>query len=618
MRNKRKIFCWLITGVFFSLAVSAMVFTGDGSLNQFYDNGYVWDLKEDWKRSAYYSNQYDSKSNSYTWSEGDNPCYVGAYEWNEEIRYLLLDTEYVQGANATWRIYYKDHNNNDLSVEEFAFKDGESVFPIQQIENSRILIFLVCTENTEYRINNMYLAEYTVGIPVLKVLYGAIVYLVLYCMISIILVKVLKFHLPNGNVVQTVIEYRTDKLLEHMNHTRCRESYAGWVRTSLLVAVVIVWRLANEYDINRYYGYAVFAHMIFFLALISWIPLEEHTRNADGMILKMWLWLYGIQIFSDILLRKNFGFAGIWILLSFGLLFYAWRRMERPEDLLEDFLHAMEILYLINIVYCFFGDSRSYQSGLMDGTWGNTNPFSITIVLYLTIMLFRLYQTWKKKRRWYYYAEGLVGTGLGVWMLYEASCRTAWLAYGIICACFIWILLRELPKEVKRKKYCWLMIIAIVILCAVYLNSDKLMAFLGGAESGISFNSMTSGRILIWKEYLKEMNLIGHTGLATIGTLTTYAHNGLLKLMYKYGSFIGIIVIMLAVEIGYGIVKMWRNSTGNPYVFLVTGVVLAYIIPVSLEATNEYPMVAVNWFAFYFMLGYIMQKKDTGIVENDG
>ena len=57
---------------------------------------------------------------------------------------------------------------------------------------------------------------------------------------------------------------------------------------------------------------------------------------------------------------------------------------------------------------------------------------------------------------------------------------------------------------------------------------------------------------------------------------------------------------------------------GNEYVLLTAMLILAYVLPALDETMNEKPMTLINWFAVYFIIGYVIQEKNAGMIENDG
>lgn len=609
MRKGRKIFYWIITGIFLSIALSSIMLTKEGSINQFYDNGYEMNLMENWKKHASALGQFDAENDIYSWVEGSEMSYAGNCILTDERNYLLIDAAYITGGDAVWSIHYKDYENAEILVEKYDFCVGKLVIPLQKLEACKIRIQLDCSGNTSYKLNDMKLMEYTDFADGRQILYGSAIGFAAYCMVSLVLFLLLRHHFPDIEGIIGSLELQADAVLERLNRSGSGKKYASFVRMLLFVWLVIGWRIINEYGVLSFYGYAVLFQLIFFLLLVSWIPLEREGSCRSSMLLKVWLLLCLIQFISDIFVRKNYGFAGLWIFFCFGLLYRAWGRMRKPEVLLEDFAHAMEILYLLNTVYCFVGNSRVPLSGRLDGTWGNPNPFSNTVVLYLVVMLFRLYQAFREKKSWYCFGEAILGTGLGIWMLWEAECRTSWLAFAGILLVLVWAFM---VKVSRAKKY--IMMAAVVLLAAasaVFIYKSGILFGVRGLEL-FNTSDVSSGRLSIWRAYLEQMNLAGHPDFASYGDSWTYAHNGVLRQMYKYGLLAGAAAIALIVEIICAASGLWKKKGASPYTFLVWGVIVAYLIPASLESISEFPMVVTNWFAFYLIAGYlVIQERET-------
>lgn len=623
MYRYRKVFYWLVIGIFLSLALSSMMMTRDGSLHQFYDDGYTADLEEKWREAAYYLGQYDVGQKTYTWNSEQPACCIPVNTWEKkiDIHYLLIEGEYVSGKNAVWRVSYRDLEGNEQEATEFPFSDGNMAIPIRRMEDGLILVQLICSENTGYKINEMLLSEYENLTEKGIVLYGSVLIFLIYSIVCLILFKWKKIKIRTGDRILFALQHQADGILQYLSYAKSQEKYAPWIRRLLFVGINVGWRLLWKYGAHRYYGYGILLHTVFLLTLIAWIPLEKDGTERSNAISKAWLWLCIIQIISDIMIRKYYGFVGLWSLLLFGLLFRAWSRMEEPKQLLEDFVCSAEMLYLGEIIYCIFSDNIFTGFGMLDGTWTNQNTFSIVITFYMTIMAFRLCQALENKGKWYRYLEGVGGVLIGIWMLKGAECRTAWLTFAVITAVLMIWILKFLGNKwnIHKKWKVWGIAGAILLLLGGAIFCYQNGMILSHRQiANISLNSISSNRISIWERYLGQINLYGHINRLEnyIGT-GVYAHNNLLKLMYRYGFIAGILAIVLFVEMVFVIVKLWKKNAGNARTFLVAGIVIAYIIPAFLESISEYPMVVINWFGFYLIAGYLMQEKNAGMV-NDG
>lgn len=618
MYKCRKVIYWIIAGIFISMAFSAMIVTRDGGIHQFFDNGYTEDLKETWKLNSYNFGQYNVKQDIFSWEEGGSVWSILIEGWEQETCYLRLDASYISGNGAKWEIHYIDVNGNVSAVDTFEFQNGESIIPIRVYEDGKICIYLVCSGNTEYKLKSMKLSEYEEPINSKQLVLIAIVCFAVYGMISYFVLRFMRKRDGIGDKGVSFLQDQADYIISFLNHPHCKKPYAKWVRTAIFIGIIIGWRLDNDYGASTYYGQAVLLHMILFVALISWIPVDKKKYDSNKAILKSWLWLCILQIISDIAVRKNYAFVGVWSLLCFGVLYRAWSRMERPEDLLEDFVCSAEILYLGNILFCVFSNNKELY-GRLTGTWDNPNPFSNVVIFYLVAMFFRLYQVLVGKGKWYHLLEGGGGIAIGVWMLYRAECRTSWVGFAAILLVFIFKVAQYLVKKWNiNKKWCIIgtvLILAGASISCIYLSSTILKS---RSIASFSVDSISSGRITIWKRYIEQMNLWGHTWRAdiTLGS-SSYAHNNFLKLMYKYGFIIGVVAIILVIEVLVAAIKFWKRNPYNEYSFLILGNVVAYLIPAFLEAINEYPMVVVNWFAFYLAVGFLKQERNVGL-KDDG
>ncbi|MDD6306177.1 MAG: hypothetical protein PUA75_04420 [Clostridiales bacterium] len=332
--------------------------------------------------------------------------------------------------------------------------------------------------------------------------------------------------------------------------------------------------------------------------------------QMNTSLVKIWLLVFALQFVSDLVTKKNYGFSEIWMIICFGLLFRAWSRMEKPEELLEDFAYSILILNVINILYFCFGDKELYFDGRPTGTWSNPNPFSIGMVLCQAVMLFLLYRAAKEKRKWYAYVLPGVEFAFNMWMIYESQCRTAWLALALMLLWFgVYLIAGKV--HVSKKRFIIGVVCGTLFLAAggiwVILHSEAALS-----QRNIdvtSLNGITSGRIWIWKEYISHMNLFGHEKYLVVGDKNWFAHNGIVKNFYKFGLLEGIAHLIMLIEIVIASFQYWMKNKSDSYTVFVMTVLIAYLVPSMMESIDELPMVWVGWFAFYFMIGYLMQEN---------
>lgn len=412
------------------------------------------------------------------------------------------------------------------------------------------------------------------------------------------------------------IRQQADEILDWINIGKGLETYASKIRVFLLLCIIVMWRIVHyKYG----YTYAVAMNFILFLAFIAWIPMEKPMDNDKPLhpILRSGMVVCLFQFISDILLKKEFGYSEficVWMFLCFGLLYRAWGRMQNPEKLLEDFVRTIEILFVMNVVYCLVGNARKARwTNAMTGTRLNPNPFAMGVALCLVILLFRLGQNIYKKKKWYCYLQHCVGMMAGIWMLVEAKGRNAWFIFGIAFCFLIFFLFRKYTKKLCVASG----IFGIVILLAgIILFVMKANTFSGMNTMEI-IDVLLTGRVTTWKAYISQIGLIGNTGLLKFEGVSLASHNGIIMLMYRYGFFAGIAGIVFLFYVIRTVLRAWktevmensRNSENGIYVFLMVGILVAYLFPSMLDTCDEGIMGWINWFAFYFMIGYAVQEK---------
>lgn len=412
------------------------------------------------------------------------------------------------------------------------------------------------------------------------------------------------------------IRQQADEILDWFNVGKGNEAYASHIRVFVLIAIIVMWRIVHyKYG----YNYAVAMNLVLFLAFIAWIPMEKPVNYEEPLhpIISSWLVLCFLQFISDIFLKKDFEYSEficVWMVFCFGLLYRAWKRMKNPERLLDDFVRAVEILFLMNVIFCLLGDARkAHWSNMMTGTRTNPNPFAMGVALCFVLFLFRFGQKLSEKKKWYCYLKDGIGIAACIWMLKEAGSRNAWLIVGVASFFFVIFLLRKYIKGVFFL-YKILGIAIILTVIALFIMKGNQILQMNMMEI---VDMLSTGRLTTWKAYLSQINFIGNSNLLKFEDGTLAPHNGIIMLMYRYGFFTGVAGIVFLVQVIRTIGSLWKNEmasiTGNTknvaYVFYMVGILIAYLFPSMLDTCDEGIMGWTNWFAFYFMIGCAIQEK---------
>lgn len=438
--------------------------------------------------------------------------------------------------------------------------------------------------------------------------------------ISVFEMKIGKRNIQNtGNSQSNIVLFlrqQADAVLDWINVGKGSEVYASNVRVFLLVCIIIMWRIVHyKYG----YTYAVAMNLVLFLTFVAWIPMEKEACYDEPLhpIMRWWLILCLLQFISDILLKKEFGYSEficVWMLLCFGLLYRAWKRMEKPYLLLDEFANAVEILFFMNVIFCLFGDARNAKwTDVMTGTRTNPNPFAMGVALCVVVFLFRLVQIIYKKKKWYCCFGACIGLVFGIWMLKEAKSRNAWFILSVIIFFVIMFFLCKYARELRVFTRILGGVILLAAFLVVIIKGNKIFSI--DIIEKIDF--LLTGRISTWQAYISKINVIGNTKLLIFDGESLAPHNGIIMLMYRYGFFTGLVGIIFLFNVIWSlwiswkkeVIKNTRNLENAVYTFLIVGILIAYLFPSMLDTCDEGIMGWINWFAFYFMMGYAIQEN---------
>lgn len=625
MGRWKKIFLWLIMGIILSFGTSSMIVTRDGNLMRFYDDGYVEDLKERWHGVVAAVGGYDVPEGKCSWETEGEPYYMFCFQLPEEANYLVIDTRQEPDVEGVWEIYYRDKTGVELAKESVSFTNDKIILPIQEIEFEYMVIGVNGTTSFQYVVEEICITEFTDSVEALTMLPWAAVFLTIYGIITVVWLKIKRNRTTSRLQESTsgMFIQLADEILNRLHVRQSSMSYAPKVRIFLLICIAITWKIVHY---NYGYTYAVAMNLVLFLALVAWIPIKEETKCVENRhpIMKAWVVLLAVQFLSDVLLKKEFEyseFISVWMLLCFGLLYRAWKRMPEPHRLLEEFARAVEILFFMNVLYCFLGDARKgYWEGALTGIRTNPNPFAMGVALSMVILAFRLYQAIRQKKKWFCYLEPCIGILLGIWMLKEADSRNGWTIFLIlllvaVMCCFGGIFSRlSHGMGLFLKVVAGMMVVALII-GGIYILQSR-MTVSNVPTTIYSLDSLLSGRLTIWKEYLGRVGLLGNTQLLYFNGTSLSPHNGIVTMAYRYGAFAGVAFLMFLLEVTDAVWHMWKKNMKNEYMFLVVGILVAYLFPSMLDTCDEGIMGWMNWFAFYFIIGFVLQEK-MGNMEND-
>ena len=142
-------------------------------------------------------------------------------------------------------------------------------------------------------------------------------------------------------------------------------------------------------------------------------------------------------------------------------------------------------------------------------------------------------------------------------------------------------------------------------------NNNRILYKL---KTSVSLETLTSGRTLYWKAYLRDMNLFGHYYNATFWGGGHKPHNGYIAIMYRYGIFALVpYVMMILYNLIYAVRYFWENMYDDrKYAFFILANMLCCIWLLVME-NLELPFGWICWYGMYLIMGVYF---DGGKKEN--
>ena len=128
----------------------------------------------------------------------------------------------------------------------------------------------------------------------------------------------------------------------------------------------------------------------------------------------------------------------------------------------------------------------------------------------------------------------------------------------------------------------------------------------GEADFIVSFEKLEAAR---WVEYLRDMNLLGHTYKHHFWGSGHWAHNGILWVGYYYGV-ISIIpyVMMLLLAIVKAAKKIHLRTEKGKYEIVPFGFIVIISL-ISMGDNAEQPFGVIVWYLLYLMIGFLFIEE---------
>lgn len=649
----------LMIGLLFSEMVTAMYLTESINLDCFYNVGNLHEIYWEYYRKPGIQWFYDSDTKR-IWTEGENAsCFIDVKSSQKSWNYLCLEIGDLSG-NGQWQIQFLDWDNNLLYVRNQEIHDGSNILQLQ--EGEIYAINIVVKTPSSFSIKKIQFRERLQNFEWNQAPWIYVRVLVFYFLIIFLFYGLVRYYRgtkhpvhKKGIWIETLQKFYT-RILESAGKLFQGISPIGkpglrklLFLASLLTVYFIIRRWGTSILIQRR-QVALLAVCLILITLLSW----ERTKkvvNWRNPLVSAWVVLWLMAIVSEFVVGKKAENAGIFMLGVMAPFYMAWNSMKKPERLIRDFLTALRWFYWGGSIFCLF--FRAFESGIRySGIYGNPNIFASYLVTANIAFLVCLDENLsREKLKYHILVENVLGL-VTIWgFLQMTESVTSLAAYVMEWIVFLW---KQFPNEkqaVYRKNLR--KVLAASICCVVIVGlfgkwclsnvpkiweiefegeeyqlvngrgSLTLIAEASGQESDTrkpsrllqklntgEWDALFTGRVGIWKAYIRNWNLFGHYDNQEFSNgKNMHAHNILLQMMHDYGVFIAVpYLIVLYYSLKYGIKAVFhKRKAGMSLFFLLAAV---NFIVHGVAENRATPYMYISWLTYYIALGGMFSQPE--------
>ena len=629
---------WLIAGIVLCLAVAAMYTSGSVNPDCFYDIGKVYDIPGAELDRNGTGVQFNTATDDFMTVNEDSAFVEFAiedYTWN----YLYVSLNNMNQSELCWKVVCRNAERDIVDVYECRLSEGWNRIDLSGKAFSLLDVEIENQKGARYLLGSLRLQEsavlwqWSTCVPVMLLTAG------IYIALSILLLMVRKrmgrdrkICLAEGYLC--LMERIRKQLLHVMPAIPEKVRRRGRVACFMLLIFYATYALNACIWITAYKQSSVlYCITLFVIALLS---LEDGTRQVhwNKQCITAWLIFWIVVCVSDFIVGKKYYAQGYMFLFVFGFLFYVWARMKSPKELLQDLVLAVQLSFIAAVVFCLLCRPAIGSARYM-GIYTNPNSYANYLIPVLAACIAAIEERLQSKMGWRHFVLYAVEVLLIAFFLWKTQSRGAMAAAMIILLVlsWTWFCRRHEPKLRRGLLYfgCCLILLAIPVwegtewgirnipqklgtqvimendatipvepiesglVMRVYAADTRIQA----AFSQRSLDAVSNGRLTYWKEYLRGMNVWGHSYKAEINGVQHDAHNMWLGIFYRYGVIGGICFIYLWLIM---LSSLWRTMRNGGIWIFPLFVSLAYLILATLDSLEQ-PWVYVAWFFAYFSMG---------------
>lgn len=561
--------------------------------------------------------QYDGALNQYLSSEGTASFSFDLKTTGKGWRFLYVDFK-NEGKPLLLNVQFLDKKDEILSDQEVLLQNGENEIQIPVQSFQKIKLKKESAEPFRFGLKNVELRRNQKYFPYKKFCFYGIAIFILF----LGMFKFLYRRINAGQIIKNC-GVSCSHFLDALKDTIFAYLPQGWNRLCrkgivlfLLLYVTYVQNKGIENTVANSLMYAWIAGgLILILAGLSW---EGDIPNRKRPVLSFFLSSFVILILiSDLFVKKRFQYSGFCMLFIGGMFYHSWKSMKHPEELIKDFKAAYKAYFVLGICFCMVCRpvvADIHYSGFM------TDAVSYGFAMLVSLLVF--IDDFLKNDRCLMNGTGVCVSLYLIWATQKPSVILA-TAFVLICSGLMLVISQIKNKVLWDKKTVFYKAFGILLGMAAVLLLQKFLYVLPYKISGgitFSMDAMESvevgvralvskgnGRQLLFdkmqicKQYLQNINLLGHTYLTKFHGTAVWAPNSFVMNVFRYGLAAG---IFYAISVVLYWLKAISVSFKNGEIFTVGLAVLCLWF--CMTEVTEVPFMNLTWYLLYFGIGSVL------------
>lgn len=648
--DKTKYFVWILSGVILAWALTAMILSPQGSIFCFFGEGEVEDYDVLPINSLIDSTGMTMENGLLKITEEEARKGICVRSGGTKIwpyLYVYLSNLNEEHLNTVLLGYASD--GKQVLEQNISLENGKNEILLPKEGLGRIEFLFAGETGKTFYVSKLDFTEEKREFSVSKYILLFFFMFCLYVVFSFAVNKKISWRVQNFHPAREIMDINQTLYLGVYNNC-CRIgknlSETGKSRLRMLcffflfLVNIYVTRFSNYHNTMVYRFEVLLTCLCLLIAAFLYMDDNMKKIRYGNPLVSSWCVLCLMMVISDFIVPKKTMYTGYWLLLCWGFFFWVWNHMENPQKVLRELSRAFYIFFWLSVMFCLLCTERvpEFYKGMTNNPNTLGQFMSVSIVVILSCML-------SESPSYFSVIIIAVAIDLAIYFTVMSQCRSAMLADFLVFVIFLFSLFHlEIRKKEDgrlRKKILLFICLIFVLYIPVAVGSEKIMEHNSGISShfrepeqeteiiisnqdnvaygaelpggkiferfqnSMNLNQFSSGRLYIYLQYLKNMNLVGHNGNLDIYGVGTGAHNSILMIGYNYGIFA---VIPYLVMIFYGFVYSWKYMVSmykrpEKYGFFLCAMVVCTIICVMLDHIEQ-PMRYMPWFMIYFVIGY--------------